>query len=320
MRPTGSLHLGHYFGVIRNWLELENQKQCYFFIADWHALTTEYASQRSLDQLCINMLSDWLALGVDHKKNTLFIQSQVPQHAELHLMLSMVTPLGWLERVPSYKELKTQLKGKDLATYGFLGYPLLQAADIALYRATEVPVGEDQLAHVELSREIIRRANHHLNFDLPEPKALLTKKAKLLGLDGRKMSKSYQNCIYFSDDQATLQKKIKNCVTDPNRVRLKDPGDPQKCTAFSYHELFTPQDTINEIKEACQTAQIGCVDCKKTLAKHLDQWIAPIRKKRSEYQKKPDELKEILHQGQQKAKKIAQQNRDELLKKARFLV
>lgn len=311
MRPTGLLHIGHYFGVLKNWVDLQKNYDCYYFVADWHSLTTEYSQVDIIQETLHEIVIDWLAAGVDPSKAVLFIQSRVPEHAELHLLLSMITPLGWLERVPSYKELKQELKGKDLSTYGFLGYPLLQTADVAIYKANCVPVGQDQAAHIELAREIIRRFNYLYKEIFPEPKTLLTETPKILGIDGRKMSKSYDNCIYLSDSVDVANKKFMNCVTDPARIRKKDPGNPDICILFTYHKLVSPKKTLDEICRDCRTATLGCVDCKKILVKNMNEQLSSFREKRAELAKKPKQVQEILQKGVKKAREVAQKTLSE---------
>ena len=312
MRPTGRLHLGHFFGVLKNWERLQKQHQCYFFVADWHSLTTEYANIKVIQDALCEIVIDWLAAGIDPEKAVLFVQSRVPEHAELHLLFSMITPLGWLERVPSYKELQQELTGKDLSTYGFLGYPLLQTADVAVYKATQVPVGQDQVAHIELAREIVRRFNYLYKVLFPEPASLLAETPKLLGTDGRKMSKSYDNCIYLSDPEPEAEKKLMNCITDPARIRRQDPGNPDVCTVFSYHKLATPPETVRQIDGDCRTAKIGCIDCKKILVKGLNENLAPFRERRGEIVKKPKKVQEILADGTHTARAVAQKTLSEV--------
>lgn len=312
MRPTGRLHLGHYHGVIVNWVRLQDDPdidECYYFVADWHALTTEYDSTSQISKFSKEVVIDWLAYGVDPNKATLFVQSRVPEHAELNLMLSMITPLSWLERVPSYKELQKELKGKDLSTYGFLGYPLLQTADVAIYNATDVPVGEDQVAHLELAREIVRRFNRIFKTDiLVEPQALMTHVPKLPGTDGRKMSKSYDNSIYLSDDPETVRKKVMPMMTDPARVTRADPGDPEKCPVYDYHKIYS-DDTVKEwVVKGCTTAGIGCVDCKREMLRGMDKMLAPFREKRREIAAKPGYVAEVLGAGNEGACKVAREN------------
>lgn len=306
MRPTGKLHLGHYFGVLKNWLELQDQYRCYFFIADWHALTTEYQDPKILKQACRDILLDWLAAGLDPKRCTLFLQSRVPEHAELHLLLSMLTPISWLERVPSYKELKNELKDRDLSTYGFLGYPLLQTADVAIYNAHLVPVGQDQVAHLELSREVLRRFNHLYGETFVEPQPLLTHSPKVPGLDGRKMSKSYGNSIYLSDDEAAVRKKMGDAVTDPARIRKSDPGNPDVCNVFDYHRLFSPPELVSRVNLQCRAAEIGCVEDKKLATENLLAFLKPIQERRRELEAQPKLLEEILETGAAEARKVAQ--------------
>lgn len=306
MRPTGKLHLGHYFGVLKNWLELQNQYRCFFFIADWHALTTEYQDPKILRQACRDILLDWLAAGLDPKRCTIFLQSRVPEHAELHLLLSMLTPISWLERVPSYKELKNELKDRDLSTYGFLGYPLLQTADVAIYNAHLVPVGQDQVAHLELSREVLRRFNHLYGETFVEPQPLLTPSPKVPGLDGRKMSKSYGNAIYLSDDEAAVRKKMGDAVTDPARIRKSDPGNPDICNVFDYHRLFSPPELVSRVNLQCRAAEIGCVEDKKLATENLLAFLRPIQERRRALEADPKRLEEILEAGAAEARKIAQ--------------
>jgi len=377
MRPTGKLHLGHYHGVLKNWVELQNTHECFFFVADWHALTTHYEAPDTMGEHVWDMVIDWLAAGVDPEKASCFVQSCVPEHAELHLLLSMITPLGWLERVPSFKDQQAKLKDKDLSTYGFLGYPLLQSADILMYRAEGVPVGEDQVPHVELTREIARRFNHMFGrgklFDqaveialgkmgkkakksfsrlrqvylregadtdyqqalallaeqqnisvqdkddlkayladkgriiLPEPDALLTKSAKMPGLDGQKMSKSYGNTIALRDDPARVEKALRSMPTDPARVRRTDPGDPQKCPVWSLHETYTNEQTHDWVQRECPVAGIGCVDCKQPLIDAVLEEQAHIRERAEPYEKDKARLVRVIEQGNERARAVAQQ-------------
>ena len=375
MRPTGSLHLGHYHGVLRNWVKMQDDYECFFFVADWHALTTHYDAPQTMNQHVWEMVIDWLAAGVDPSKATLFIQSHVPEHAELHLLLSMVTPLGWLERVPSFKDQQDKLREKDLATYGFLGYPLLQSADILMYRAAHVPVGEDQVPHVELTREIARRFNHffgrtpefeeHLDHSirqmgkksaktyqrlrqsfteqgdrdaldqarllvadqqniskaqkdlllghlegrgvtlLPEPAALLTEAAKMPGLDGQKMSKSYNNTIALRDDPKRVEQAIKVMPTDPARVRLTDPGDPDKCPVWQLHQVYSDSDTKDWVVDGCRSAAFGCLECKKPLIEKVLEEQAVIRDRAKPYEQNPDRVREVIQDGDARARKVA---------------
>jgi len=306
MRPTGRLHLGHYKGVLENWLTLQEQHQCFFFAADWHALTTDYANPSIVKDTIWDMLIDWLAVGIDPDKATIFIQSEVPEHAELHLLFSFMTPLSWLERVPTYKDQIEQLREKELGTYGFLGYPLLQAADILIYRATGVPVGEDQVPHVELTREVARRFNHLYRKGIPplfpEPQSLLMPAAKLPGLDGRKMSKSYNNTIELGETWKVTEKKVKTMPTDPARVRRHDPGTPEKCPVWDYHKIYSTEDEQAWVREGCTTAGIGCIDCKMCVLKHLEEELQPIRDRRADIAARPDDLKDIVRAGNERAR------------------
>ena len=307
MRPTGKLHLGHYFGVLKNWLALQNQHECLFFVADWHALTTEYADPKVIRDSTREVLADWLAIGLDPQKATIFVQSHVKEHAELHLLLSMITPLGWLERVPSFKEMQQELTGKDLSTYGFLGYPLLQAADVALYDGNKVPVGVDQVPHIELAREIVRRFNHLYGETLVEAQPLLTESPKLLGLDRRKMSKSYNNSIYLSDSAEEVSKKVLSAITDPARVKRTDPGNPDICIIYDYHKILNTPQAVEEVAQGCRGATLGCMDDKKKMAALINDFLDPIRKKRQELLNDPGYLDSVAHQGKVKAQTIAQQ-------------
>ena len=304
MRPTGKLHLGNYMGALYNWLRLQNQYECYFFIADWHALTTDYADTSNLRENTLDVALDWLGAGLDPEKSVLFVQSQVPQHAELHLLFSMITPLGWLERVPTYKEQQENITGKDLTTYGFLGYPLLQSADILLYQADFVPVGQDQVAHVELTREVARRFNQFYAAEpavLPEPKVLLTPSPKLPGTDGRKMSKSYGNTILLTDAEPILRQKMKTMVTDPARIRRTDPGNPDVCPVFDLHKVFSTPETQQKVREGCTTAGIGCIECKGWAADGIVREIAPLQERRAAFAANPSQTWEILNAGAKKA-------------------
>ena len=370
MRPTGKLHLGHYFGVIKNWLKLQQEHDCFFFIADWHALTNKYKDTSDLKDNIRQLMIDWLSTGIDPEKSTLFIQSGVKEHAELALLFGMFTPKSWLELNPTYKDMKfnlfyqyirdflygKQIKvnedllreifhhafyhkreidfkylknellklgikeeyinhiiknisegdiGKEIDTYGFFGYPILQAADILIYKAQGVPVGEDQLPHIEITREIARRFNNLYTHIFPEPEAILTETPKLVGLDGRKMSKSYNNAIYLSDDTDTVNQKVKTMKTDPNRVRRTDPGNPEICPVFINHKLFTDEETIKRIDIECRTAQIGCVDCKKILSDNINRFLNPIREKRKQIEQNIKEYEEIFINGTKKAREIA---------------
>jgi len=377
MRPTGQLHLGHYHGVLKNWLTLQNKYECFFFVADWHALTTEYEDPHIISESIWDMVIDWLAVGVDPGAAKIFIQSRVPEHAELHLLLSMCTPLSWLERVPSYKDQQEKLSNKDLTTYGFLGYPLLQTADILIYKAGNVPVGEDQVAHVELSREVARRFNYlygreagfeekaeaaarkmgkknnrlyqelRKNYQergdaqalekaralievqqnisigdrerligylegggkviLPEPRALLAPTSKLLGLDGRKMSKSYGNTISLRENPVSVEEKIKTMQTDPNRVRREDPGDPGKCPVWNLHEVYSNDEVKDWVQTGCRTAGIGCLDCKGPLIDSILKEQSPIRERAREYQEDTETVRGIISDGCEAAREVARE-------------
>ena len=302
MRPSGRLHLGHLHGALHNWIELQEEFDCFYFVADWHALTSEYSDTSGLKQSGFDMIVDWLAAGIDPEKATLFVQSRIIEHAELNLILSMITPLGWLERCPTYKEQLEQVKGKDLHTFGFLGYPVLQTADIIMYRANWVPVGVDQVPHIELSREIVRRfAQFYGDGIFPEPQPKLTRFAKIPGTDGRKMSKSYGNAIFLSDGEEETEKKIRPMVTDPARVMRKDPGDPDKCPVFTLHKVYTPEGEHGGLVEGCRTAGIGCLDCKKVLIGHLNGSLRPLRQRRRELASDPDRVWRIMDEGSEKA-------------------
>lgn len=305
MRPTGRLHIGHFHGVLENWIRIQDQMECFFFVADWHSLTTEYADTAAIRDNIREMVLDWVAFGLDPEKSVVFRQSLVPHHAELNLILSMITPVSWLERNPTFKEMLDNIQQRDLSTFGFLGYPVLMAADIILYKATRVPVGQDQLPHLEITREIARRFNHLYGQVFPEPAALLTETPKLLGLDGRKMSKSYNNSIYLSDTAEDTEKKIKSMMTDPARMRRSDAGDPEVCVAFNLHRIYVPQEQQDEIVPACRNASIGCVECKKILAKHLNERLAPFRAKRVELAQKSDFVENLLHNGSKRASVIS---------------
>lgn len=377
MRPTGSLHLGHYHGVLKNWIKLQHEYECFFFVADWHALTTEYDNSTIIAGSVNDMVIDWLAAGINPGSAKLFIQSQVPEHAELHLLLSMITPLGWLERVPTYKDQQEKLKEKDLATYGFLGYPLLQSADILIYRATQVPVGEDQVVHVELTREVARRFNHIYGREpgfeekaeaaakkmgkknaklyhnlrrsyqeqgdhealqtaqallegqqnitmgdrerlfgylegsgkiiLPEPDALLTPAAKMPGLDGQKMSKSYGNTISLREDPESVEKKLRTMPTDTNRVRRTDPGEPDRCPVWQLHEVYSSEEVKSWVQEGCTSAGIGCLDCKQPVIDSVKEEQAPINERAEEFINNPNLVNSILAEGAEEARDVARE-------------
>lgn len=307
MRPTGKLHIGH-LSVLENWVRLQETHDCFFGIVDWHALTTAFDNPKTLPEHILDMALDWLSVGLDPEKSSIFIQSHVKQHGELHLLLSMITPLSWLERVPTFKDQVQQLKaqGKDISTYGFLGYPLLMAADILVYRANLVPVGVDQLPHLELCREIARRFNFLYQVSLfPEPQAALSQENVLPGTDGRKMSKSYGNEIPIDVEPAELVQKVRQMVTDPARIRKNDPGHPEVCVVYTYHQFYANDEAV-AIADSCRKGEIGCVECKKRLTSRLEAILAPIRDKRNEYAKKTDWVKEILAEGQRKATQEAE--------------
>ncbi len=377
MRPTGKLHLGHYQCVLKNWVELQNEYDSYYFVADWHAFTTHYSDKIDLESYIIDMVIDWLAAGINPSTSTVFVQSKVPEHAELHLLLSMTTPVSWLERVPSYKDQQEKLKTKDLATYGFLGYPVLQSSDILMYKAGLVPVGEDQAAHVELTREIARRFNYiygrETDFEekaekavskmgkkqaklyrnlrktyqetgddealvkakallveqknithgdrerllgyiegfgkiiLVEPEALLTKTSKMLGLDGQKMSKSYNNVISLRDSASEIEQKVNKMATDPARVRLTDPGNPNKCPVWSLHEIYGPQDQLDWVVDGCKNAKIGCIECKKPVIDSIVAELMPMQERIKKYKSEPNLIQEIIFDGSERARSVAKE-------------
>ena len=321
MRPTGKLHLGNYMGALYNWVRLQHDYNCYFFVADWHALTTDYADPSNIRQNTMDVALDWLAAGLDPERCVLFVQSLVPQHAELHLLLSMIMPLGWLERVPTYKEQQVQIAEKDLTTYGFLGYPLLMATDILIYQADFVPVGQDQVAHVEVTREVARRFNHFYPGDvkqilagpiLPEPQVLLTPSPKLPGTDGRKMSKSYGNTILLTDPEPVVRQKLKTMVTDPARVRRSDPGDPDVCPVGDLHKVFSTSSTLARVYEGCRSAGIGCIECKGWAADAIVAELQPIQERRRQYEEKPRLVHDILHSGSALARARAEETMEQV--------
>lgn len=382
MRPTGALHLGHYHGVLKNWLQLQHEFQCFFFVADWHALTTHFDDVSNLENSVWDMVIDWLAVGVNPGSATVFIQSQVPEHAELHLLLSMITPISWLERVPSYKDQQEKLKERDLANYGFLGYPVLQSADILIYKAGKVPVGEDQVAHVELTREIARRFNHIYGREvdfvekaesaikkmgkknaklyeelrkkfqekgddealstaqalldsqqnitvgdkerlfgflegssriiLPEPEALLTKASKMPGLDGQKMSKSYNNTIALRDAPDDIEKKLRTMPTDPARIRKTDPGTPEKCPVWKLHQVYSDDKTLEWVQNSCTSASIGCLDCKGPIIEAVLAELAPIRERAKEYEEDRSLVRNLINEGNEKAREVARETLTEV--------
>ena len=305
MRPTGKLHLGNYVGALDNWVRMQDEYQCFFEVADWHALTTDYADTSRVKENSLEVALDWLAAGLDPEKSVIFIQSHVPAHAELHLLFSMITPLGWLERVPTYKEQRENIKDKDLGTYGFLGYPVLQSADILIYKADVVPVGEDQVAHVELTREIARRFNGFYGEVFPEPKSLLTVAPKLPGSDGRKMSKSYGNTILLTDAEPVVRQKLKTMVTDPARVRRSDPGNPDVCPVGDLHKIFSDRATMDKVNVGCRSAGIGCIECKSWAADALVQLLSPMQERRKKFEENPRLAWDILEAGSERARKAA---------------
>jgi tryptophanyl-tRNA synthetase len=312
MRPTGKLHLGHLVGALDNWKQLQEDYDCFFFAADWHALTTEYAQPDIIRGSIQEMILDWLSVGLSPEKGVLFIQSKIKEHAELHLLLSMITPNPWLERVPSYKEQQQELTNRDLSTYGFLGYPLLQTADIIIYKAHRVPVGIDQVPHVELSREVARRFNFFYGPVFPLPEPMLTEVPKLLGIDGRKMSKSYDNAIFISDSPDEIRRKVSIMFTDPNRIKRSDPGNPDICNVFSFHQVYSSAQTVEQVNRECRQARLGCVEDKKQLAETLVTYLAPIREERDRYLQNPRRVEEILEDGCQRARMIAAQTMEEV--------
>src|SRR5271154_3866448 len=316
MRSTGKLHLGNYVGALQNWVGMQDQYECFFFVADWHALTTDYADTSRVKENSIEVLLDWLAAGLDPERCTMFIQSHVPQHAELHLLFSMITPLGWLERVPTYKEQLQNITEKDLTTYGFLGYPVLQAADILMYKGDFVPVGADQGAHVELTREIARRFNGFYSRKgrsvFPEPQPLLTPTPKLPGTDGRKMSKSYGNTIMLTDPEPVVRQKLKTMVTDPARVRRTDPGNPDVCPVGDLHKIFSSRETMAKVNEGCRSAGIGCIECKSWVADALVQILNPMQERRKKYEDSRSDVWDILNKGSARAREIAAETMDDV--------
>ncbi len=312
-RPTGKLHLGNLLGAIENYKKLQGE-DAFFMIADWHALTTEYESHTQIADNVMEVVIDYLASGLDPDKCTIFIQSEVPEHAEMALLLSMMTPLGWLERNPTYKDQLRELKGRELNTHGFLGYPVLQAADILLYKAEKIPVGEDQLPHLELAREIVRRFHHLYGKEIfPEPEAILTETPRVPGLDGRKMSKSYDNCIYLSDPADVVTKKVRSMVTDPARKLREDKGHPEVCPVYFHHKLYNASQT-ETVAHECREALRGCVDCKMEMAEKMNLFLEPIRKKRAEWTNKRNEVRQILDRGRTRAREVAHATLEEAMK------
>lgn len=315
MRPTGRLHLGNLHGALANWVNLQESGDydCFYFVADWHAITSEYSSTDCIKDNGVNMVVDWLAAGLDPQKSTLFVQSAVKEHAELFLLLSMITPLAWLQRNPTYKEMQAELSSKDLSTFGFLGYPVLQAADIIMYKAYGVPVGVDQLPHIELTREIARRFNFIYQKEVfPVPEPLLASVPKLLGIDGRKMSKSYENSVYIADRGQELRQKVASMFTDPQRMRKKDPGDPDICNVFTFHKLYSTAQQVSSINKECRVAGIGCTDCKKILASNIEAAMNPVHERMDYYTSHLDQIYDIIADGNARATKIARQTMDEV--------
>jgi tryptophanyl-tRNA synthetase len=307
MRPTGPLHLGNLHGALANWVKMQEQYDCFFFIADWHALTSDYEDTTFISQYVRDMMIDWLSAGLAEDKNTLFVQSHIKEHAELFLILAMITPVPWLERNPTYKDQIVQLSNKDLSTFGFLGYPVLQAADIIMYKAYGVPVGVDQVPHVEISREIARRFNYFYGDIFPEPQALLAQTPKILGIDRRKMSKSYNNAIFIAESPEAIAAKVAKMVTDPQRARKDDPGNPDVCNVFEFHKIYSDAETVDQINSSCRIAQIGCVECKQIMAQNLIKALEPIRVKRDYYENRPELVDNIIVEGSRKARDVARE-------------
>jgi tryptophanyl-tRNA synthetase len=323
MRPTGPLHLGHLAGALENWVKLQDEYECFFMVADWHALMSEYEDPSKISYYIYEMVLDWLSCGIDFNKSTIFVQSDIPEHLELDMILSALTPLGWLERCPTYKEQMREDKTRDLSTYAFLGYPVLQAADILLYKAERVPVGEDQKAHLELTREIVRRFNNLYGETLVEPKEILTNTPRLLGLDGRKMSKSFNNYIALSDSPEAVRKKVSGMFTDPNRIKLSDKGHPDKCNVHSYYSIFAPR--VNEpkvdlgkLEGDCKQARIGCTECKTKLADMLVKFLSKISENREKFE--VQNIKDILSKGTEKARKVSGQTLLEVRQAMKFIL
>jgi len=320
MRPTGRLHLGNLHGALHNWIDLQNSGlyECFYFIADWHALTSDYAQTEQLSSYRHDILIDWLSVGLDPARCVLFIQSAIKEHAELYLLLGMITPFPWLERNPTYKEMKSELVDRDLSTLGFIGYPVLQAADIIMYKAHGVPVGADQLPHIELTREIVRRFHHLYREIFPIPEPLLANFPKILGIDGRKMSKSYDNAIYLSDRGDILMQKVASMFTDPQRQRRSDPGRPEICNVFTFHGIYSDPDMQKRIEYECSHAEIGCTDCKKILAEYLLKAMEPIHERQYYYDSHPGEVRDIIANGNERASAIARATMEEVRKAIRI--
>ena len=312
MRPTGPLHLGNYHGALANWVEMQDAYDCFFFIADWHALTSDYEDTSRISDYVKSMMIDWLSAGLTPDKCIMFVQSHIKEHAELFLILSMITPVPWLERNPTYKDQIVQMDSKDLSTFGFLGYPVLQAADIIIYKANGVPVGVDQVPHVEITREIARRFNYFYGDVFPEPDAILTETPKVLGIDRRKMSKSYNNAIFLSDAPDEVARKVSRMITDPNRARKSDPGNPDICNVFSFHGMYSDAETVRRIDAECRSAEIGCVPCKKIMAESLIAAMAPMRERRIYYEERPKEVADLIIAGDDKARREARRTMEEV--------
>lgn len=312
MRPTGPLHLGHLAGALKNWIRLQGEYDCYYTIVTWHAFSSEYQNPQIIRQYTYEYAAGWLSVGIDPQKSVVFIQSEVKEHAELHLLLSMIIPLPWLQRVPTFKEMKQEIKDKDLNTYGFLGYPVLQTADIIIYKAHAVPVGEDQAYHVELAREITRRFNRYYGEIFPEPEILLTEVPRLAGTDGRKMSNSFKNAIYLTDSSDVIRKKISPMVTDTRRKRREDPGVPEDCPVFSLHKAFVEVKTREDLAQGCRTATIGCLECKNVVVETLIKILAPIQEKRREFDQNPQKVWNIIEKGNERARETARKTMKEV--------
>lgn len=311
MRPTGKLHLGNYFGALKNWVKLQDEYNCYFVVVDWHALTTGYEDTADLKTRIDDIVIDWLSAGLDPEKCTIFLQSDVKEHCELHLLLSMITPLSWLYRCPTYKDQLSQLKDKNITTYGFLGYPCLMASDIMVYKADTVPVGEDQLPHIELTREMVRRFNFLYTEVFPEPKPLLTEAKVLPGIDGRKMSKSYDNTIAISDGPDEIRKKVSIMITDPARIRKDDPGHPEVCAVYQFHKVFS-ENELPEIEEMCRGGKVGCVKCKRNLANRMVEYMEPVYERRQKILTNPSIIREVVESGNINARKVAAKTMEEV--------
>ncbi|GAB4295807.1 MAG: tryptophan--tRNA ligase [Myxococcota bacterium] len=313
MRPTGKLHIGHLHGALENWVRLQDEYECFYCVVDWHALTTEYKNPELVASATLEVAIDYLAAGIDPSRSNIFVQSAVKQHSELFLLLAMITPLGWLERLPSYKEQLRELREKEINTFGFLGYPLLQVADIVIYKADAVPVGEDQVAHIEFARELVRRFHFIFGKEVfPEPKELLTHVPRLPGLDGRKMSKSYGNAIELGEEWESVEKKILTAKTDPARIKRSDPGNPDICLIYDYHKVYSGDDEIEYVNKNCRTAGIGCIECKKILLKNMKLRLEPIRERRRHYESHRGEVEEILNAGSKRARGIAEETLKEV--------